>query len=71
MPVLGLWSSALALRIPQHVVSQAGLRPGQRFSVRLRDDGSLLVQSADPVVGQRAAVNPEAAQAAPKPETKW
>lgn len=71
MPVLGLWSSALALRIPQHVVSQAGLHPGQRFSVRLRDDGTLLVQPADPVVAQRAAINPEAAQAAPKPETKW
>jgi antitoxin component of MazEF toxin-antitoxin module len=70
MPVLGLRGATLALRIPQHVVSQPSLGPGQLFSVRLRDDGTLLVQSADREVGQRAAVNPEAAQAAPKPETK-
>lgn len=71
MPVLGLWGAALALRIPQHVVTQARFRPGQRFSVRLRDDGTVLLQPADPKVAQRAAVDPEAVQAASKPETKW
>jgi antitoxin MazE len=42
---LAKWGNSLAVRIPQAIVKEAGLAEGDRFSLDLTDDGSIVLRS--------------------------
>jgi antitoxin component of MazEF toxin-antitoxin module len=54
MITLGLWGRALALRIPSHIAHAAKLRPGISMEMRLRDDGTIVVNPLGAAKGRAA-----------------
>ena len=39
------WGNSLAVRLPQAIVKEARLAPGDRLSLDLADDGSIILRS--------------------------
>lgn len=56
MVTLGRWGASLALRIESLIVAQGGLKPGMTFTMRLQDDGTILVTPTSAKARQRAAL---------------
>lgn len=45
---LSKWGNSLAIRIPQEIAREAKLREGDRLSLDLVDDGSIVLRSRRP-----------------------
>ena len=61
------WGNSLGLRIPAAVAQVAGLKTGSAVSLRLLDNGSLLVTPLNAVAVEAEQVSASAI----KPANKW
>jgi antitoxin component of MazEF toxin-antitoxin module len=73
MPTLGKWGNSVALRLESHIVAQGQLRPGMTFTMRLTDDGTILVKPVSAKARRRASLNADASESVSEPSVtdKW